>query len=224
MNLKLTLAIDDVHPQKGWRILGDQTEGWLRSLNEEFGCRFTLFLPSNYHAQWPISEHKEWIKELKSIEWLELAAHGHFHMCNDPREYGECEFAETVGYEAKERILAMEDEWASCDYMPIGWRSPGWLITPNNIKIIEDSFEYAAIHTEHNLGMEWNCKTFFGHDGIQQENISIHNGDMIMYQSHIAGNHNHNVWNQDNYDQLHLSLTHLFEQYTIEPKLLRECI
>ncbi|NDB86341.1 MAG: hypothetical protein EB127_27135 [Alphaproteobacteria bacterium] len=72
--------------------------------------------------------------------------------------------------------------------------------------------------------MKWKCKTFFGHDGIQQENIAIHNENMIMFQSHIAGIHNHNVWNQHNYEQLHLSLTHLFESQEVTPKTLKECI
>lgn len=85
-------------------------------------------------------------------------------------------------------------------------------------------FNYVAIHYEHNRNLQWNCKTFFGHDGIQQENISIHNEDMIMFQSHIAGKHNHNVWNEQNYEQLRMSLDHLFSTYDVTPKLLKECL
>jgi hypothetical protein len=222
--MRLTVAIDDVNPQRGYRILGEKTETWLRNLNEEFGIRFTLFVPSNYHKNNPLSENKDWVKELNSIEWLELAAHGHYHMTSDAQRFGECEFAEIDSHTAKERILMLEDEWASCEVMPIGWRNPGWLINPSNVPVIESSFEYVAIHYEHNRGLKWGCKTFFGHDGIQMTNISLHNEDMIMFQSHIAGSHNHNVWSQDNYDQLHLSLTHLFESNEITPKLLKECL
>jgi len=224
MNLKLNIAIDDVCPKKGYRILGEQTEVWMRQLNEQFGCRFTLFIPSNYHKEYPLTEHREWIRELNSIEWLELAAHGHFHMCDNPKQYGECEMFEP-NFDSISSINSMLGEWLNTiDNYPDGWRSPGWLINEENKRLIERTFEYAAIHYEHNRGMNWDCKTFFGHDGIQQENISIHNGDMIMFQSHIAGTHNHNVWNQHNFEQLQLSLTHLFENYEITPKLLKECL
>jgi len=226
MNLRLTIAIDDVNPKKGYRILGEQTETWLRKLNEEFGVRFTLFIPSNYHKEYPLSENKEWVQELSSIEWLELAAHGHFHKCRFPT-FGECEFFELQNVdEARQRLDLCYDEWmGSVGKFPLGWRNPGWLCSLESHRAIQYlPLQYVAIHYEHNRGMEWNCKTFLGHDGIQQENISIHNDDMIMYQSHIAGTHNHNVWNQDNYDQLHLSLTHLFDSHQVTPKLLKECL
>ena len=57
--MDLTIAIDDVNPLKDWRILGDITEKYLFDLNKKFGAKFTLFIPSNYHNEAPISEHKE---------------------------------------------------------------------------------------------------------------------------------------------------------------------
>ena len=51
----------------------------------------------------------------------------------------------------------------------------------------------------------------FGHDGIHETDISTHNGK-IMFQSHIAGEWNDNVWNESNYKQLRLSLSHLQSQ------------
>ena len=240
MNLKITISIDDVHPAKGWRILGDPTEKWLRSLNEEFGAQFDLFIPSCYHGKYPISEHKSWIEELSDIDWMSLNAHGHFHQTSDPKKFGECEFMELSNpKEILNRITEMWNEWISVEYKPLGWRNPGWLCSPESQKRLDSdtfisksdigtwgplNFEYVALHYEHNRGMQWNCKTFFGHDGIQQENISVHNGDMIMFQSHIAGTWNHNVWNEANYEQLRLSLTHLVEQYNCEFKTLKECL
>jgi hypothetical protein len=231
MNLIVTIAIDDVHPQKGWRILGDKTEMWLRELHEQFGARFTLFIPSNYHGQYPLSEHKEWVKELASIEWLELAAHGHLHMTSDPKRFGECEMLElNTSEDCSNRYADMMQEWMECGVSVSGWRNPGWLCSPmwnDYIRYIKEmynnTFEYVAVHYEHNKGMTWPCKTFFGHDGIQQEKISVHNGDMIMFQSHIAGNHNHNVWNSDNFEQLKLSLDYLTKNHSCEFKTLKEC-
>jgi len=224
--MRLTISVDDVNPKPGYRLLGEPAEKWFRQLNEEFGCRFTLFIPSNYHRQYPISEHKEWIQELQAIGFCELAAHGHYHQTSDPKRLGECEFAELDDFfDAVARFHLMMSEWHEVDTWPSGWRNPGWLCTDVSKKLLEDKFDYAALHYEHNRNLQWNCRTFFGHDGIQQEHISIHNGDMIMFQSHIAGNHNHNVWNERNYEQLHLSLTHLIEQFpNIQFKTLGECL
>lgn len=239
MNLDLIISVDDVNPQLGWRILGDKTEKWFKQLNDEFGIVFNLFVPSNYHAQFPLSEHKAWVNELNAIPYFSLEAHGHYHQTTDPKQWGECEFAEIQDFDlATDRISEMWDQWFDCDVMPRGFRPPGWLISPQSAQAIEYFrgkyyewgmweeywFKFAALHYEHNHNLKWNCKTFFGHDGIQQEHISIHNGNMVMYTSHIAGNWNHNVWNEQNYEQLRISLNHLFENYTITPKFLKECL
>lgn len=225
--MRLNIACDDVNPLVGYRILGDKTEKWFRQLNEDYGVKFTLFIPSNYHNQAPLSQHKEWIQELASIEWLELAAHGHFHMTTDPKRFGECEFFELQNIDnIVDRLRMMFNEWNKVGIIPIGWRSPGWLMSTPVSSLVSTQFEYAAAHYEHNVGLNWgrtDFKVFFGHDGIQQEHISIHNGDMIMFQSHIAGNHNHNVWNEHNYNQLRSSLEYLYQNYVIDPKCLSEC-
>lgn len=243
--MTITISIDDVHPQKGWRILGDPTETWLRKLHEDFGAKFTCFVPSNYHGEFPLSEHKEWVQELNSIPWIELAAHGHLHMTSDVTKFGECEFAELDFESAKNRIAESWDEWFNSDVMPIGFRPPGWLVNQDSRDAIlyaggkwyewgmweTNWFEYVAIHYNHNNGLDWNCipgrkkcKTFFGHDGIQQSNISIHSGDMVMFTSHISGDWNKNVWNEWNFEQLRLSLSHLYITEDCNFKTLKECI
>lgn len=233
MKLRLNLACDDVNPLKGYRILGDKTETWFRKLNEDYGVKFSLFIPSNYHNEAPISQHKDWIQELNSISWVELASHGHYHMTSDPQRLGECEMFEPNPLIAGV-INDMLGEWHdSIGCYPAGFRPPGWLCSENAKNTLEKCFEYVAVHYEHNRELNWNCKTFFGHDGIHQTNISIHNitddgqgnqTGMIMFQSHIAGNHNDNVWNEKNYEQLRMSLDYLFANYNIEPKLLKELI
>lgn len=242
----INIAIDDVCPKPGYRILGEETENYLRYLNDKFGAKFDLFVPSNFHHQWPISQHQEWINEIEDLDFVSLNAHGHFHQCKDPKRYGECEFLELqTEFEVTNRFLEMHKEWMECDIAPYGWRNPGWLCSQETNKVINSptwlidgersriapfKFDFVAVHYEHNQGMIWNCPTFFGHDGIQQENISLHNASkenpdgMIMFQSHIAGNHNHNVWNQANFEQLRISLDHLVSNFDCEFKTLSECL
>lgn len=235
MELKITISIDDVNPGKGWRILGNPTEKWLRSLNEEFGAKFTLFIPSNYHGKYPLSKHKDWAQELVSIEWLELAAHGHFHMTSDPKKFGECEFLE-IDYQklALQRLELLTDEWMnSLGKLPKIWKNPGWLCSAQSQVVIRQNFQGFSLHYDHN-NPEWNWvgKEFFGHDGIQETEVGIHNVDeenpdspgMIMFTSHIFGDWNDNVWNQTNYEQLRTSLEHLVQQNECTFKTLKECL
>jgi hypothetical protein len=60
----------------------------------------------------------------------------------------------------------------------------------------------------------------FGADGIHETNISTHEG-RIMFQSHIAGDWNDNVWNEKNYEQMKLSLGYLKSQ-NVEFKTIGE--
>ena len=100
----LTISIDDIHPGKGWGKPEDIQMGYLEELNKLFGAKFTLFIPSNYHNQAPLSEHKDWVDWLKSKDYFELAAHGHYHQC-ERDDIGECEFFELDTTEkVKERI------------------------------------------------------------------------------------------------------------------------
>ncbi len=210
--MKIVIAIDDIHPEKDWGLEGDKCMQYLHALNAEFGAKFTLFIPSNYHDKYPISKHKDWIRWLTSIEYFELAAHGHYHMC-ERDDIGECEFFELdTEDKVKLRIQQMMQEWKSVDHIPTGWRNPGWLAHPTAAHFLGQTFHYAAVHYEHNQNIPWKCKTFFGHDGIHESNISLHDGN-VMFQSHIAGDWNDNVWDDDNYEQLRSSLSYLLKSY-----------
>lgn len=221
--MDITIAIDDIHPEKGWGVEGDECMYYLDELNKEFGAKFTLFIPSNYHHKAPLSENRDWIEWLKSKGYFELAAHGHYHQCKRT-DIGECEFYEVSTIkEAEDRLALLFEEWDKAGHRPIGWRSPGWLIHPFAIPAVESEFKYAAIHYEHNHSMPWKCKTFFGHDGIHETNIALHDG-RIMFQSHIAGDWNHNIWNETNYKQVRSSLEFLTQNYDYTFKTLQECI
>jgi len=148
---------------------------------------------------------------LKSKGYFELAAHGHYHMC-ERTDIGECEFFELdTADKVKSRIWMMMEEWSDVDHKPIGWRNPGWLCTPESAKWLGPLFKYTAVHYEHNRGLQWDCKMIFGADGIHTTDISTHEG-RIMFQSHIAGDWNDNCWNKTNYEQMRLSLDYLKSQ------------
>ena len=221
--LNLTVAIDDIHPEKGWGLPGDECMYYLDELHKEFGTKFTLFIPSNYHNQYPMSEYKDWIDWLVSLGYFELAAHGHFHQTSSPSMWGECEFAEIQSAEeCLERINAVWIEWNQVKHEPKGWRNPGWLAQKHCVDVIGKWFQYAAVHYEHNHNFQWPCKMLFGHDGIHETDIKLHNGNTLMFQSHIAGNWNKNVWNEENYKQFKLSLEFLKENHILENKFLME--
>ena len=210
--MRVTICIDDIHPEKGWGIEGDECMYYLDELNKEFGAKFTLFIPSNYHHGFKLSDHKDWIDWLKSKGYFELAAHGHYHEC-ERDDIGECEFFELDTLEkAEDRLNKIISEWNAVDHRPLGWRNPGWLAHPVAVEQVCNCFDYAAIHYEHNHNIPWSIKTYFGHDGINETDIKIHNGDMVMFQSHIAGDWNDNVWNESNYNQMRLSLSYLKDQ------------
>ena len=221
--MNLTIAIDDVNPLKDWRILGDITEKYLFDLNKKFGAKFTLFIPSNYHNEAPISEHKEWINELNSSGIFELAAHGHFHQTVNPDRFGECEFYELAGDEIIEhRIHLMFEEWDKVGIKPKGWRNPGWLCSWRASELLSKHFDWVALHYEHNRGLIWNgCKEIFGSDGIHKNDITLHS-ERVMLHSHIFGDWNDNVWNEDNYKQANLSLEFLCKYHDIEFKTMSE--
>ena len=221
MDLKITISIDDLHPEQGWGCEGDKCVEYLEKLHKEFGCKFNLFIPSNYHGKYPLSEHKEWVDFWKRRKWVEIAAHGHYHQC-ERDDIGECEFFELDTEEkALQRISDCLSEWDKVGIKPRGWRNPGWLAHPNAIKVLGNHFDYSAIHEEHNHGIEWDCKTIFGADGINETDIKLHDG-VVMFQSHIAGDWNDNVWNEQNYLQIRESLKFLTENYNVTFNTIEE--
>ena len=220
----VTISIDDLHPEEGWGTPHDKSVAYLENLWEEFGCKFTLFIPSNYHGKYPLSEHKDWVDFWKSRVWVEMAAHGHFHKC-ERTDIGECEFFELdTEDKASQRIGECLSEWEKVGYKPKGWRNPGWLAHPNAVKVLGKYFDYSAIHEEHNRGLPWDCKTFIGCDGINEtDSIQVY-GDNFMFQSHIAGDWNDNVWNKENYKNFKNVLEYLRKSYKLEYKTINELL
>ena len=223
--MEVVIAIDDLHPEKGWGCPADESVAYLENLWEEFGCKFTLFIPSNYHGKYPLSEHKDWVDFWKNRKhWVEMAAHGHYHQC-EREGIGECEFFELdTEDKAETRIGQCLSEWEKVGYKPKGWRNPGWLAQPNAIKVLGKYFEYAAIHKEHNHNIPWDCKTFEGCDGIHEtDSIQLYD-NTFMFQSHIAGDWNDNIWNKKNYENFKNILEYMSSIHKLKYVTLGELV
>ena len=211
--MNLVVAIDDLHPNQGWGCEGDVQVDYLKSLNDEFGVKFTLFCPSYYHHKYKLT--KDWVSYWKQFDWVELCNHGHYH---DVKKYskdllGEQEFAELNFIEATERIQESLNVWKECGHKPKGFRSPGWGITQESADVVSSYFDWVAQHELHNQSINFGVQNFIGCDGIHEtENISLY-GKTFMFQSHIQGDWNDNVWNEKNYLHFQNILNYLLSQY-----------
>ena len=220
----VTISIDDLHPEQGWGCEGDECVGYLEELNKEFGCKFNLFIPSNYHGKYPLSQFKDWVDFWKNKDWVELSAHGHYHDCRNGGP-GECEFSELDYSGAIERINDSMNEWIKCGYKPKGFRMPGWLCNQYSGKAIGEKYDYVAIHSHLNDNINFGTKTIKGEDGIHKNDvINIWNKNTFMFQSHIAGKTNDNNWNKKNYKNFKNVLEYLQKSYKLKYVTLGELI
>jgi len=220
----VTISIDDLHPEQGWGCEGDESVGYLEELNKEFGCKFNLFIPSNYHHKFPLSQNKDWVNFWKNKDWIELSAHGHFHQC-ERTDIGECEFYELDYKGAIDRINESMSEWNNCGFIPQGFRMPGWLCNQESGRAIGEKYSYVATHSHLNDNISFGTKIIKGEDGIHKtDSINIWDNKKFMFQSHIAGKTNDNNWNGDNYENFRNILNFLLENYNLEFKLLKELV
>jgi|TARA_B100000073_G_scaffold189677_1_gene157049 peptidoglycan/xylan/chitin deacetylase (PgdA/CDA1 family) len=213
MKNNVVVAIDDVHPEKEWGIEGDVQIEYLKKLNKKFGVKFNLFIPSNYHGKFPLT--KEFVDYWKQYDWIEMSSHGHYHACQN-EGIGEMEFVELNYGDATQRIQKSLELWESFGYKPKGFRAPGWGVNQQSADAISGYFDWVAGHEEHNKGINWGCQFFEGCDGINEtDNISLY-GNTFMFQSHINGVHNKNVWSEENYLHFEKIIEYLLSQYELQ--------
>ena len=219
--MDVIIAIDDLHPEKGWGCDGDESVTYLESLNSNLGCKFNLFVPSNYHKKYPLSEHREWVDFWYEKDWVELCAHGHYHQC-ETQGIGEQEFRELDYQNAVDRIEMSMNEWGYNDVTPKGFRMPGWGCNQESAKAIGENYTYTAAHQNINQNIHFGNKVFYGEDGIHNhENISLWD-NRLMFQSHIAGDWNDNCWNEQNYGIFSTTLESLAHEYPLNYTTLGE--
>lgn len=214
--LNVVIAIDDLHPEKGWGVDGDKSVERLIELNKEFGCKFVLFIPSNYHGKFPISEYKDWIDFWNNKEWIELAAHGHFHKRpHYSYHLKECEFIDLDYKESQDRIKLCLNEWEKVGVKPKGWRMCGWEATQAAFDVVQENFEYTAVHESSNCNINFrDHRTFAYSTSIINKNLNIREG-FVFFQSHISGKTNKNTWNNKNYIKFRETLTSMLKTKTL---------
>lgn len=225
-NLEIVIAIDDLHPEEGWGMPNDECTKRIQLLNEEFGCKFVLFTPSNYQGLYPLSKHKDWVKFWEGKDWIEFAGHGYFHSRPyvSPNFCRENEFLDLDYSQSKERINDCLKEWEACDIRPLGWRMCGWNATQGSFYAAEEEFNYLAIHeaTNKNIHLRLDRKTFSKNSCITSDQHMIVEDKYIYFQSHIAGKFNKNIWNSKNYNNFSSKLKKLSESSHLEFKTFKE--
>lgn len=222
--LNIIVCVDDVHPEEGYGCPGEASVNLMDELNKEYGVKFTLFVPSNHHKKYPISENIDWINFWKNKKYIELASHGCYH---DVEKYsrsqmGEQEFLELDYEEAKDRIELMMTDWDLVGYIPKGFRFPGWGCTPGSAKAITETFDYLAIHSYLNNRIHFTgkAKIFRGEQSISDINSQTGEGIQIwshgiVFQSHIAGEQNTNNWTNENYEVFRSILESLKKKFEL---------
>lgn len=219
MQLKLNISIDDVNPKKGWRIIGEPTQKYLEQLHEHFGCKTTLFIPTNHHGNASISENKSWLKELADLKFIEFGAHGHYHKTDDPGTWGECEFGELDNpNQILNRIQMIMRCWNDCDLNPKVWKSPGWLTSREAVNQLSTWFPYAVVHPQHNHNLMWKNKVINATDyskGLPSMDCNI------FILTHIFGNHD-NTWNDNFYNWVYESLEIITKNIPTEMSFIKE--
>ena len=209
----VVVAIDDIHPEQGWGVEGDVQVQYLENLHHNFGVKFNLFVPSNYHNKFPLT--KEFVDFWKQYDWIELSNHGHYHACKQ-EGIGEMEFYELNYSDAVQRIQESQDLWKICGYTTKGIRSPAWGVNQQSADAISSYFDWTAGHSEINKGINWGCHFFEGCDGINEpDSLSLY-GNTFMFQSHINGTHNDNVWNEENFLHFEKVIEYLLSEYDLQ--------
>jgi peptidoglycan/xylan/chitin deacetylase (PgdA/CDA1 family) len=144
--LALSISADDVRPEPGFgRERREGPLGLLLRLYEEFGCKATLFVPTDWQGRLPLSEHLDWLGWLLEQPGFEVACHGHLHAIGrgspDPGEL------RGAGPQAVESVVSQSLEvFQAAGHRPLGFKAPGWFLEPSAYSVLDRHFGYVADH------------------------------------------------------------------------------
>lgn len=190
--VSVVISVDDIRPEPGCGLeLESGPVGMLRNLHSEFGCKFTLFMPTNYYGRADLRDHREWFRTLIATGIFEVACHGHHHW-NLVEGRGDMEYSTESLEEIRGSIARSLEVFQALGYCPEGAKPPGWGYNPRALPVFAEHFEYVA---DHLIGTEWQSSQIQGLP-LMPYSRCIHEpmddlldapGSLIVLHSHLSG-------------------------------------
>jgi glycosyltransferase involved in cell wall biosynthesis/peptidoglycan/xylan/chitin deacetylase (PgdA/CDA1 family) len=149
---QVIFTVDDIRPESGCGLeLESGSVAMLRALNQEFGSKFTLFMPTNYYGRLDLRDYQDWVQSILNSDCFEIACHGHHHWNLIP-SHGDMEYLFKSTDEARWCIQRSLSVFKELGIVPRGVKAPGWQYTQDAIPAINEHFEYQA---DHFVAMDW---------------------------------------------------------------------
>lgn len=202
LSKNILFSVDDVHPEHGWCDGHDQQTQYIDLLHDEFGVKFTFFVPANYHYKAPVGSNPDFFLHWDSKNWIELAAHGYAHLVagtNDEREF----FKMFDTPEIRNSFDKILYEWAQLGFRPAGFKTPGWLISNQALQWAEHFFQYVVSHPQYRKDHIINPLT---------EILHKDNDQLVILHAHANGPNENNI-TPENYQGWRQSLQILTDRF-----------
>ena len=217
--LKVAFSCDDIHPEVGYGLLFENGPlKWLKKLNEEFGCKFTVFMVPFWYGkkEFHLENNLTWVEEFKKLDFIEVAQHGLVHMTNEPNKYGEMEFMTLNPQEVEKHIVVGKQIFQKVGFDVVGFKAPGWGIPNITYDILKKhKFTYIADHFVGTKPIDhqgiWRVPYTFT---INQIYHDLYQDDNLILHSHISPKGgNLNAWNESLYNSVRAYLQHLVNKH-----------
>ena len=230
MKLKIAFSCDDVCPAIGHGLLlNNDPLMYLDKLNNEFGCKFTLFVVPiwNNEEKYNLKANVTWVNNMLGFGYYEFAAHGLTHS-PVKKEYGGQEFLELTNHDIHKRIALSKQIFSDVGINVTGFKSPGWAQPKEIYNILEDlKFDYIGDHFIGTVPIKqnvWRIPYTFCIDKLYHTNFT--DGDKIVLHSHISREFNTlNGWNKELYRSVRTFLLELQEKgFEIEFVYMKDLI
>ncbi len=212
----LIISVDDIRPEAGRGLeLESGPVAMLRDLHAEFGCKFTLFMPTNYYGRADLRDHHAWFRSLLDLDIFEVACHGHHHW-NLAQGRGDMEYSTDTPDEVRGSLLRSIATFQALGYSPKGVKPPGWGYNPEALVEFASAFEYLADHV---VGTDWQPSSIPDfrrlpytrciHEPLD-DLASLHE-PLIVLHSHLSGEggKHQNGWDLENFTNVRRFLAKL---------------